>query len=230
MTLLVAMLPFYLLGNLHCLGMCGPLVMMIGTHRFRNYYFFGRLLSFTLAGTLAGELGAVLNVILNQYHLSAAASLIFGGFIFLLGMCGIMGKSFPGQAPIAALMGKANRSLALLMLRDKPTATFLFGFMTIALPCGQSLVVFSACALTGSALTGMLNGFAFALLTSPSLFFAMRAHTLLRGAKKYYHTATNLIALLIGGIALCRGLAELDLMPHVTLPLPFAETLHLVLF
>lgn len=230
MTLLVAMLPFYLLGNLHCLGMCGPLVMMLGAHRYRYCYFFGRLFAFTFAGAVAGELGAVLNVIFNQYHIAAAASLFFGGFIFLLGVFGLAGRSFPGQASIAAFMGKANQSLTLLMLRDTPLTTFIFGFMTIALPCGQSLVVFSACALSGSALTGMLNGFAFALLTSPSLFFAMRAHTLLRGAKKYYHTATNAIALVVGGIAFCRGLAELDLIPHLLFPLPFAETLHLVVF
>jgi uncharacterized protein len=230
MALLVAMLPFYLLGNLHCLGMCGPLVMMIGAHRYRYFYFFGRLFSFTLAGTIAGELGAVLNVIFNQYHISAAASLLFGGFILLIGTFGLLERSFPGQASLAKFMAKGNHSLSLLMLRDKPLATFIFGFMTIALPCGQSLVVFSACALSGSALIGMVNGFAFALLTSPSLFFAMRAHRLLGGAKKYYNTATNAIALIVGIIAFCRGLAELDLIPHVLLPLPFADALHLVLF
>lgn len=230
MALLIGMLPFYLLGNLHCLGMCGPLVMMIGAHRYRYYYFFGRIFSFTLAGTLAGEAGAVLNVILNAYHVSAAASLLFGSIILLIGLFGLLGRAYPGQAPVAAFMAKANHSLALLMLRDQPLATFLFGFMTIALPCGQSLVVFSACALSGSALTGMLNGFAFALLTSPALFFAMRAHALLGSAKKYYQTITNAIALVVGTIALCRGFAELGLLPHVSLPLPFADVLHLVLF
>jgi sulfite exporter TauE/SafE len=67
MTLLLAMLPYYLLGNLHCLGMCGPLTMMLGAHRFRYFYFAGRLFSFTLAGGIAGELGAVLNVFFNQF-------------------------------------------------------------------------------------------------------------------------------------------------------------------
>jgi len=44
---------------------------MIGRHKFRNFYFLGRLFSFTLAGTLAGELGSVLNVVLKQYHIQA---------------------------------------------------------------------------------------------------------------------------------------------------------------
>lgn len=230
MTLLIAMLPFYLLGNLHCLGMCGPLAMMLGAHRFRFFYFAGRLFSFTVAGALAGEAGAVLNVFLNYYHLSAGASLLFGALIFGTGFLGLLGRSFPGQSAIAKLMARANGSLSLLILRDQPLATFLFGFLTIALPCGQSLVVFSACALSGSLLIGLLNGFAFALLTSPALFFAMHAHALLGSAKRYYQSATNLIALAVGIIALCRGFAELDLLPHIKFSLPFAEAYHLVIF
>ena len=57
MTLLLTMLPLYLFGNVHCLGMCGPLVMLIGQHHFRYFYFVGRTLSFTLAGGLAGAAG-----------------------------------------------------------------------------------------------------------------------------------------------------------------------------
>lgn len=230
MSLLIAMFPFYLLGNLHCLGMCGPLVMMLGTHRYRYFYFWGRLLSFSLAGAIAGEVGAVLNVIFNAYHISAAASLLFGGTIFCMGLFGLMGRSYPGQAVLAKLLARANGPLTLLMLQDKPLATFLFGFLTIALPCGQSLVVFSACALSGSLWTGMVNGFAFAALTSPSLFFSMNAQALLGKAKKYYNTVSSLMALVVGAIALCRSLAELELIPHVALSLPLVETFHIALF
>lgn len=232
MTLLLAMLPYYLLGNLHCLGMCGPLAMMLGAHRYRYFYFVGRLLSFTLAGGIAGELGAVLNVLFNQFYISAASTLLFGTTILAIGLVNLLGSSFPGQRWIAKIMAKANGPLSLLMLRDQPLATFLFGFLAIALPCGQSLIVFSACALSGSLAIGLLNGFAFALLTSPSLFFAMHAHSLLGNAKKYWISVGNFLAIAVGTIAICRGLAELNLLSHLGLsvPLPFAETFHFVLF
>lgn len=230
MTLLLAMLPYYLLGNLHCLGMCGPLAMMLGTHRFRYFYFAGRLCSFTLAGGIAGELGAVLNVFFNRFYISAASALLFGLAIALIGLVGLMGRSYPGQTWIARIMAKANGPLSLLMLRDQPLATFLFGFLAIALPCGQSLVVFSACALSGSLAIGLLNGFAFALLTSPSLFFAMHAHALLGNSKKYWISAGHFFAIAVGAIAICRGLAELDLLPHLGLSLPLAEAVHFVLY
>jgi sulfite exporter TauE/SafE len=230
MTLLVAMLPFYLLGNLHCLGMCGPLAMMLGKHRYRFYYFGGRLLSFTLAGALAGEIGAVINVFFNAYHVGAAASLLFGSAIFMMGLFGLFGRSYPGQAYIGKLMARANGPLSLLMLRDLPLATFMFGFLAIALPCGQSLVVFSACALSGSVWVGMINGFAFAALTSPSLYFAMNAHAFLGAAKKYYNSVSSVMTLLVGIIALCRAFAELDLIPHVAWSLPVVDTFHIALF
>lgn len=230
MSLLISMLPFYLIGNLHCLGMCGPLVMMLGAHRHRLFYFAGRMASFTLAGLAAGEAGAVLNMFLSHYHLSAAVSFAFGGIILTAGTYSLLGKALPGQHWLAKLTANANRQISLLMLRDTPLATFLFGFATIALPCGQSLIVFAACALAGDPWTGVLNGFCFALLTSPSLFFAMRAHQFLGSAKKYYPVLLGAAALLAGGIALCRGMAEIGIIEHLSWNLPFATNSHLVLY
>ncbi len=207
------MLPVYILGNLHCIGMCGPLVMMIGRHRFRYFYFLGRLLSFTLAGFIAGGVGSVLNVFFQEYYISAVTSFAFGLFILSIGCA----QLFSISVPIPAWAGTMNRSVSLLMLKDQPFATFLFGFFTIALPCGQTLIVYSACAIYGNPFVGMLNGFLFALITSPSLFLAMKAHGLLNTAKKYYSPLMGFAALLIGSLAICRGLAELNLIPHLVL-------------
>lgn len=228
MQLLLAMTPFYLIGNLHCLGMCGPLAMMVGLHRYRYCYFLGRLIAFTLAGLLAGAFGAVLNVVLNHYHLAGLFSLVFGGILVLSGAFNFSGKTLPGQHLLAKTTARANQSLSLLLLRDTFFATFLFGFSTIFLPCGQSLIVFSACALSGSWEIGMLNGCAFALLTSPSLLFAMKFHGLLRLAKKNYQALMALTCIFIGIFSLCRGMAELEFIPHVGFEMPFG--MHLALF
>lgn len=222
MTLLFSMLPVYVLGNLHCFGMCGPLVMMIGRHRYRSLYFFGRLLSFSLAGLLAGEIGAVLNLVLQRFHLPAAASFLFGGILILIGLGSLLSWRLPPLKPL----GRISQSLSLLMLRDAPLPAFLFGFFTVALPCGQTLLVFSACALSGSAAVGLLNGFAFGLLTSPSLFFAMQTVSLFQKAKKYYTAVVGISALLVGALALCRGFAEMGWIPHQVLN----QKYHLVLY
>ncbi len=220
------MLPLYLFGNLHCAGMCGPLVMMIGHHDYRYFYFLGRLLSFTLAGTIAGEAGAVLNAFLKQYQIPAVACFVFGGVIIGIGILSLLNRPYPGYRWLADKTRPLNKSLSLLMLRDKPLPAFLFGFFTVALPCGQTLIVFSACALSGDLWVGMLNGFVFALLTSPSLFLAMQAHHFFFRLKHYYRFLLGLSALLIGGLSVCRGLADLDLIPHLII----SQTLHIVLY
>ncbi len=226
MTLFIAMLPVYIFGNLHCIGMCGPLVAMIGRHRFRNYYFLGRLLSFTLAGWVAGALGAVITAALGYYHISALASFLFGGVILTAALASLWNSPFPGLHWLA----RPSQRLSLLMLRDRRWPTFLFGFFTLALPCGQTIIVYSACALSGDPWVGLANGFLFALITSPSLFCAMHAWKLVGRLKQHYNTAMGLAGIAVGGLALCRGLAEMGVIPHLVLNASSPAAYHLVLF
>lgn len=230
MTLLLAMLPLYLFGNLHCLGMCGPLVMMIGQHRYRNFYFFGRLCSFALAGLIAGEIGAVAGAFFKQYYLGETLSIFIGSFLLILGLYTLMGKSSPGSEWLGRRLSKASQTLSLLILQDRAWPTFLFGFFTIALPCGQTLIVFSACALSGEAYVGFINGIAFALLTSPSLFFAMRAHHLLKYAQQFHRPVIGLSAVLVGLGAIFRGIAEIGWISHFTIQPFSSEIYHLSIF
>lgn len=214
MALFFTLLPVYIMGNLHCMSMCGPLVMMIGRHRFRYFYFLGRVLSFALAGMAAGGAGAVVYSILHRYNLAALASFIFGGALLYIGYKSLFNK--PLNTNFRFLSG-LNQAISILLLKDRPLATFLFGFFTVALPCGQTLLVFSACALAGDAWVGLFNGFAFALLTSPSLFFSMQAHVLFRNAKHHYNKIIGVSGLIIGLLAICRGLADLEVIPHLIL-------------
>jgi uncharacterized protein len=230
MTLLITMLPIYVFGNLHCLGMCGPLVMMIGQHRYRYCYFIGRVLSFTLVAMLAGEIGALLNLILKKYQIPAITSFFFGGIILMAGICALLGLQYPGFQWLSKHLAKFNHSLSMMMLRDSPWPTFLFGFFTVMLPCGQTLIVFSACALSGDPFIGMINGLAFALLTSPSLLFAMNIHSFIHTTKQYYNLLLGVSAFFIGFLAICRGLADLNLINHWVLN-PGAELYyHIVIF
>lgn len=226
MSLFFSLLPLYLVGNLHCIGMCGPLVMMLGKHRYRHLYFLGRLLSFALTGMVAGALGAVLDAVLQQYHIPAVTSLVFGSFIFIIGVYSLLGWQYPGYHWLAKRLQGTSQTLSLLMLRDQPWPAFLFGFFTILLPCGQTVIVFSACALAGDAWVGLFNGAAFALLTSPALALAMQAQHLLRYARHYYNTLMGVCGMFIGILAIGRGLAEAGIIPHLVLN----ETYHIVLF
>lgn len=230
MTLLLMMLPIYLFGNLHCLGMCGPLVMMIGKHQFRYFYFLGRLFSFALTGLLAAGAGAVIQVVFNAYHISSFLSFFFGGLIFIVALSTLIGWHYPGSDFLARRLAGVNQSLSLLMLRDRAWPSFLFGFFTVALPCGQTIIVFSACALSGDMGVGLLNGFVFALLTTPSLFVAMHMHLLFFNLKKHYNVIIGIFGIMVGILSICRGLAEVDLIPHFILNPKWENKYHLVIY
>ncbi len=226
MSLLLAMFPVYLLGNLHCLGMCGPLVLFLGRHRFRYFYFLGRCVSFSFAGLIAGTLGKVLQIWLKVFHLSAIVSLLFGSVMIVIGICMMFGKALNGLKLYQTLFSSVDKKLSLLLLKDRPYATFFFGFATIFLPCGQTLIVFSACALSQSAAVGLINGFAFALLTSPSLWLAMHASRLVSRCNVIGNRLLGGCTAVVGFFAALRGIAEFEWVPHLMIN----ETYHIALF
>jgi sulfite exporter TauE/SafE len=231
MTLFFSLLPLYLFGNLHCMGMCGPLVMLLGQHRYRLFYFLGRILSFSLTGLLAGELGAVLHVFLKNYYLAEILSFLCGFLMMGWGIQKVMGwPTIQLKTNQSSSLQTLHRWVSTLLLKDNGWSTFLFGFFTVALPCGQTLVVFSACALVGNAWIGLSNGFAFALFTTPSLVLAMHALTLFRNFKQYDRLILGGSAVFIGLLACCRGLAEMGWIDHWILNPNAAPLYHLVIF
>lgn len=232
MTLFFSLLPLYIFGNLHCMGMCGPLVMLLGTHRYRYFYFLGRLVSFSLAGFIAGELGAVLHLFLKSFFLAEIISIVCGLVIALWGLQKLTGVSWLHlkQKKKPSPLNAIQQWVSTLLLKDAAWPAFLFGFFTVALPCGQTLVVFSACALVGSGLVGLGNGFAFALFTTPSLVLSMHTLHLFKACKPYDRFILGGCSILVGSLACCRGLAEIGWISHVEIYGDPSLFYHLVLF
>lgn len=214
MSLLVAMFPIYVMGNFHCIGMCGPIAMLLGQSPFRGFYLLGRLVSFTLAGFIAGGFGEVLAIALTAYHIGGLLSILIGLIMILSGLYVFQSFKWPFLYKIERSIAPFREHLNALLFTKEPWPLFLVGFFTIALPCGQTLLVYSACALSGSAAIGMLNGFAFGLLTTPSLYLAMRGSGILARIKRYYKPIVGGLSICIGIIALLRGLADMELIPH----------------
>lgn len=219
MSLFLSLLPLYLLGNLHCAGMCGPLMMLLAKNRYRAAYFFGRLTSYALAGMLSAEIG----LLFFRPTLGALFSLTFGLIIIAIGLLSLFHLPLPGRQWLAKKTARLSTLLAALLKWHGPLPLFLFGVCTLLLPCGQTLIVFSACAIDARPLVGLANGALFALLTSPSLILSMSAFKLL---KHNYHLLIGAATLVIGTLAICRGIAEFNLIPHLVLH----DRLHIVLY
>ena len=230
MTLFMTLFPLYLFGNLHCLGMCGPLVGWICQHPARQFYFLGRLCSYSLVGLLAGEAGAVLQISLKPLHLAEILSLGGGLVIFIWGVFQLSHRPFPIKFSSFPLWNRIQQQLSTLLLKETRLSTFLFGCLTVALPCGQTIIVFSACALVGDPLVGFFNGFALALLTTPSLILAMQSIKLFKKFRGYDHIVLGISSMFVGLLACCRGLAEGGWISHWILNPNASNFYHIVIF
>ncbi|MCH1429939.1 MAG: sulfite exporter TauE/SafE family protein [Chlamydiales bacterium] len=230
MTLFLSMLPFYIIGNLHCFGMCGPMVMLLSQNPYRNLYFLGRVLSFSSAGFIAGALGEVLHLVLSRFYIQELVSITFGLLVIILGVGSIFNWHLLHFLPFKSKLEKRVNRLSILMQQHNPWAAFLLGVFTVTLPCGQSLIVFSACAVSADSITGAFNGFAFAALTSPSLFFAMKAANFFRYFKSSYNKIMGALAIIIGLLMLLRGLAQGGIIEHFILNPSYPDKYHIVLY
>jgi sulfite exporter TauE/SafE len=157
-------------------------------------------------------------------------SFFFGGVILAAGVFTLLKLKPPISLGIEPILKKISGRLTHLILMDRPLPVFLFGFFTLALPCGQTVIVFSALALEGSLLSGLANGCFFALLTSPSLFLAMRAQNYFRKFKEYTPFVLGICTVIVGAAALCRGLAETGVIPHLVLNPGASPEYHIALY
>lgn len=158
-----------LAGGLHCVGMCGGIVMAL-TLGSRGPWWPGvatyhatRITSYAILGALAGAVGGAGTAMGAQKGLSVAAGFAMVIFAFQLG--GFIPESFfklPGLAPPAKYLRKAANGKSI-------TAWGVVGFFNGLLPCG---LVYAALALalnSGNGLAGAILLVAFGLGTAPSL-------------------------------------------------------------
>jgi len=230
MTLFFSLLPIYIFGNLHCVGMCGPVAFLLAQSRYRWFYILGRICSFSLAGLFSAEMGFLFASILKRFDIASFFSIFLGIMIILMAFLTFFRLRFPAQNFFARAASRLTPYFSKLLRYDGRKSLFFFGFSTIFLPCGQTLLVFSAVALEGSAAAGLANGFIFALFTTPALLFAMHAKTFLSKIKSSYHLWMGVAMLLVGTLFCLRGLAEFSLVPHFILNPEASSRYHIALF
>lgn len=230
MRLFFSLLPIFIFGNLHCAGMCGPLVMLLATHPFRWLYFLGRAVSFTLAGLLSAEAGFVFFEILVRYHISTFFIFFFGLSICLFGCSLLLNFRLPGTFWFSIRSAKLSSYLSRILFIQRPYAPLLFGACTVLLPCGQTILVFSIIALHQEPIIGLLNGLLFALFTSPALIGALIAPRFVLRNKKGYRYLVGLATLCIGILSILRGLADLQMIQHLSFSIFSRFDCHIVLY
>lgn len=179
-----------LLGSLHCLGMCGPLVMAYSVHIkspetqakelspspwakgfFHHLAFhFGRLITYGILGTLAAGLFQSLGLIL---FLEVRGGLILGGgaLITLLGLVFLRVVSMPHFLTRFSLTPQSlwNRLIPSLLQSPGFISKTGLGLVGGLLPCCLSLSMLIKAATTGNMAEGFMTMVGFGLGTVPTL-------------------------------------------------------------
>ena len=225
MSLIVSVFPLYLMANLHCLGMCGPIAMMLHARSKKYLYLVGRSLSFTCMGLVAGSLGSIIDISVDVAYFSSWVSILFGLSLLVVVLQIhrlFLFKVFWIQKKINSM----TQYFIILLNRKESSSALLVGLLTVLLPCGQSLMVFSISALSLDPVWGSLNAFAFTLITTPSLLFAMKASSFLMRYKQHSRLIMRGLMAFVGSVSILRGLSQMEIIPHLTL----SDTFHIVMY
>jgi sulfite exporter TauE/SafE len=215
MTALVTGLIFGAAGSLHCVGMCGPLVLTIGRGlrrpsraaqvRHALAYHSGRVLTYVALGSMAGLVGETL----STWGLGRALAITAGLLLLLAALGSVVPRQLRGwSAPPAAFATHAC-VLAGRWSRLHPVAgPALAGAANGLLPCGlvySALLTAAAMGTTASAVALMAG---FGLGTIPALVaLTMAATSPAFGIRTRLRRLTPVLLALTAAMLLFRGLA-----------------------
>ncbi len=172
-ALLAGIVATSVLGSVHCVAMCGPLVGLAGgsrSVRLAATHALGRLAIYLAIGTTAGLLGSALDVAghlgnVQRFAMiaSGAAILAWGGYALVIALRPVRAN----EEAVAPARSAFSAVLVKIRTRREVRRAWWFGVATGLLPCGWLWAFAVTAAGTGAALPGALVMFAFWLGTVP---------------------------------------------------------------
>lgn len=164
-----------LFGSLHCVGMCGPIVLalpVIGENQFkimlgRVLYNLGRVVTYSLMGALFGLFGNRLVLFGLQQNLS----IILGAIIMLYVVTPRKLRTRISELTFyKSITNFIKTNFFRLASRKSQSSLFTIGLLNGLLPCGFVYVGIAGAISTENALSGSLYMALFGLGTLPIMF------------------------------------------------------------
>lgn len=221
MDLFFPMLTLGLVTSLHCVSMCGPMVVTYalkgtedGTLAQRVTpnlaYQAAKIVSYMLVGLVLGTVGSALNLDAIRPYVMVGA----GAFMIVLAL-GMTGRvpwankltPRPPKFLIRALSATRRKAVADAEENHASLATpVTFGLLTGLMPCAPLMAAQLNAAAAGSAVDGALAMFAFGLGTAPLMLgFGTASSMIPRKLKERVMVALAVVVLLFGVTYLNRG-------------------------
>ncbi|WP_316634104.1 sulfite exporter TauE/SafE family protein [uncultured Flavobacterium sp.] len=201
-----------LISSLHCIGMCGPIAMMLPVDR-RNEakrvtqiitYHLGRLTAYATIGLIFGLLGRGFFLAGLQQKMS-----IFIGVAMIIVVL-IPEKIFSKynfSKPVYKVISKIKSSLGNQFKKKTYKSLFTIGLLNGFLPCGMVYVALFGAIAMQSASFGVLYMILFGLGTMPLMTIVVYINSLIKlPFRNKIQKAIPYVAIIIGILFILRGL------------------------
>jgi len=203
-TYLAAAFILGLAGSLHCVGMCGPLVMIVhsgGDNRSFQWwinklvYHFGRILVYAAFGVITGLIGKSFIAMGFQQWLSLIAGIV----LFFMLVLPLMGQKKWSFTP--PLFSKITKYFGKFLQNKTPFKQLILGVINGLLPCGLVYAAMAASIAGGSPTKSALFMIVFGFATSPALIVVAKLSETLRSKWKpkslaYIRVGLSILAVL----------------------------------
>src|SRR5208283_1677353 len=222
-----------LTGSLHCLGMCGPLViawslryraascagagnegssLFPGAFLHHLAFHAGRIVTYGLLGAIVAGIFGSFEV--HRFSMQYRAGFAVASGLALIGLGLIVSRTLPLPtfvtrllSPQAPVLGK---QLAKLTNSGAPGSKLGLGLFVGLLPCGLTWAMLVAAASTLSPLRGFVTMVSFGLGTIPALLAAGLSVSLLSARIRLFgERAAAIFIILMGALLAVRGLAAI---------------------
>ena len=202
-----------LVGSLHCLGMCGPIVLALpgttdnrlGFVSGRLLYNLGRAITYAFMGAVAGVIGQGIAMAGFQQWLG-----IIAGSLMILSVLlptKAARRILPTQMYDKAMVSLKNR-LGSLLSDSSGKSMLTIGLLNGFLPCGLVYLALAGSLVMGSVAGGALYMFIFGLGTLPVMLVASFASGLITGGLRKIITRVIPVGIIVLGVLfILRGLS-----------------------
>jgi len=202
-----------IIGSVHCVGMCGPIVLVLpgdGSEKMRFFasrilYNVGRSITYAFMGLLIGFIGQSIALAGYQQWLGIAAGVLM--ILSVLLPTKAARKVLPTGLYDRALASVKSR-LGKLLSNSSQSSLFTIGILNGFLPCGLVYMALAGSLAMGSALGGAAYMFLFGLGTLPLLVVVSYAGTLLTaGFRRKITRFLPIGVVILGLLFILRGLS-----------------------
>lgn len=208
---LLAALTLGVFGSMHCIGMCGPLVLAVpGNTASRWKYIVERLVYHTGRAMMYGVIGSVLGLVGKGVliNIQQDVSIILGVTILVaalipLGLRARMDK----YSPLKKIHNAVAARFSSLLKKRGYVTLFTLGMLNALLPCGLVYTAVIGAAVVADVWQSALFMFVFGMGTAPALVIVSLTGSMVSQKYRLYITrAIPLFSIALGVILILRGL------------------------